>query len=513
MDIEADPHHDHDQTASRVCLCILMNHPYPRNLPMLREIYLGKFSHLRFLIPFERLDDPDVITVYRGSYNHAGYITDAFDKLQALDCDHFIFCHDDVLLNPQLSERTFRDVFPIGPNDGFISHVTPLPEDISGWAFYLGMVPKLYHPKSLLFGTGVEQSFLRQYLPDRASMEKKLIENGVVYSNEVRLSGKGRDDILEEPAKTVLNGIYTPFDAKDPRQIEIEHKCLGIIQDLIRVMNISVDIAGQGYNVDGGDATVELPIPLANSGFWADLYILPKSRLADYAHYVGVASAANLFVEVMAPTLLLTCCDKVWQADELGLDASGFYRQTEVEAFEDRRFLAIHPLKMAAMGNADKRALLARLRAIAGEPNPRLPVANYGGTDGSLFDIDGAEAQGWHPPGLLVDWSSDLVATVSFHFDTRIALRGLRVQLSIPTHPRLGRLSGAVALNGEARLFSAKSPTTEVEVEFPVEQFRRDGRNLIEVKADQLVRPSDVQPECSQDHRLLGVGLRGLTFF
>ena len=35
--------------------------------------------------------------------------------------------HDDVLLNPALNERNFRDTFPLGPDDGFYPSLMPLP--------------------------------------------------------------------------------------------------------------------------------------------------------------------------------------------------------------------------------------------------------------------------------------------------------------------------------------------------------------------------------------------------
>ena len=37
-----------------VCLCVIFNHPFPGNLPLLRRIYQGRFSHVRFLMPLMR---------------------------------------------------------------------------------------------------------------------------------------------------------------------------------------------------------------------------------------------------------------------------------------------------------------------------------------------------------------------------------------------------------------------------------------------------------------------------
>ena len=489
-----------------------MNHPFPRNLPLLREIYLGRFSELRFLVPFERLDDRDVITVYRGSYTHAGYITDARKELGEIDCDYFIFCHDDVLLNPQLNEHRFPELFPIGPNDGFISRVGALPAYIGVWDWYFGLIPKMFYPKSLLFGSGIEFPSVVKHLPPRSLVERKLSEGGVEYSDEIRFSEKDFDQVEAHPSRLVLHGHYMAVNASDPRQVEVEALSLNICRELSRALKLSAEITGVERDTPDGEKAVKLPIPLIGGAFYTDLYILPKSRLDDYAHYVGVASAANLFVEVLAPTLLYTCCDRVWNAKELDLDDSGFERQPTVDAFVDPRLLAIHPFKMSTLSPVGKRELLAQLREIAGEADPQIPVAQPGGLDGSLFDLTSDYAEGWHAPEAWGSWAAKPLATVKFHYDPSFSLRNAKVHLSIPMHSKLGRFSGRVALNGVEQSVTAEWPTTTFEVEFQASHLRSDAPNLLEIRTDRMLRPPELDAKLANDARSIGLGLRGITF-
>ena len=512
MNVNAEAVGGNGRRGPRVCLCILMNHAYPRNLPLLREIYLGRFSELLFLVPFERLDDRDVITVYRGSYTHAGYITDARRELGEVDCDYFIFCHDDVLLNPQLNERSFPDIFPLGPNDGFISRAGPLPAYIGGWDWYFGMVPKMLQPKSLLFGAGLEYASLVKHLPRYDAVELSLHTAGMGYTKEVRLSSSRLSHVEMLPSCTVINGNNIATDLSNERQASVEALSLEVCKNLADALKISSDLAGREHLTEDGEPAVDLPIPLIASGYFTDLYILPKSRLADYAHYVGVASAANLFVEILAPTLLYTCCDKVWGASELGLNDTGFERRATVEEFGDRRFLAIHPFKMSNLSNPAKRALLTQLRAIAGESDSKLPIAIPGGTNGQLLDFAGPEASGWHAPEDWGSWAAEPSATLRFFCDAVVPLRGLTIQLVAPTHPNFARQGGWLTVNDRQMRVSVEWPETELKFVFSAADLQ-PGANIMELKSDGMVRPADVDPALANDNRLLGLGIRAMTFF
>ena len=94
---------------SKICLSFIFNHQYEKNIAKLREIYGDRFSTIRYLSPFSTYnDDQEVIPVYETSINFQGYIAQSF-KFLPNDCDYYIFCADDLLLNPDFNENNIID--------------------------------------------------------------------------------------------------------------------------------------------------------------------------------------------------------------------------------------------------------------------------------------------------------------------------------------------------------------------------------------------------------------------
>jgi hypothetical protein len=74
---------------NKLCLCVLFNHPFVENIPVIQKLYGERFSYIRYLVPLKKVNRVDVITVYRGSFSHNGYITDAKQQLDEIDCFAF----------------------------------------------------------------------------------------------------------------------------------------------------------------------------------------------------------------------------------------------------------------------------------------------------------------------------------------------------------------------------------------------------------------------------------------
>ena len=139
------------------CLCVIFNHYFPGNIPALRRLYAGRFSHVRFIQPMLQSSDPDVITVYRGSFTHGAYVSDSLGVLTPLDCERYIFIHDDVLLSPGVNEANIDEVFSIQGGDAFIGGFkSSEPEDIGRWGYWPGTLWRMLNPRNLLSGTGVD---------------------------------------------------------------------------------------------------------------------------------------------------------------------------------------------------------------------------------------------------------------------------------------------------------------------------------------------------------------------
>lgn len=497
--------HDSDSNASitpRICVCVMMNHPFPAVIPMLRRLYADRFSHLRFLIPFERSDDQDVITVYRGSYNHAAYLQDAAHELRGIDCDYFLVVHDDVLLNPKLRESNFLDVFPIGLDDGFIAEMGAMPTEFGAWEWNAAFLPRTLFPKSLLFGSGVELANLKRYMPDRRTIAAAMEKNGVRHTDRLGLDPAAMWDMRRHPAHILLYGLShaAPVDAE--RHVDIEARSLDIMRALTEVLGKALEQADGSSQGPTGATSIDLPFPVAASGYFADCYVLPKSRFDDFSHYMGVASAANLFVELMVPTLLNVCCERVHTAESLGLDLSGFHHARTLNVFCDEKVIAIHPVKLSQFLQPEaQESFFEDLREVAAWTSADEPLAARGWGPGARH-----RGKGWHGGESWGAWSAEAEA------DIQIALvrpADVKLKLRAPTHPNAPPTVGSLRyleIGNVEQSISVRVAWPDSIIEIEVPGLMPDGRGMgvIVLENDSMIIPSEFG---AADVRLLGFGL------
>lgn len=325
------------------CLCIVFNHPFPQNIPILERVYRPRFPKLKFLIPFyvENGND-DVITVYRGSFHHQGYATDAAHKLADVECSHFIFLQDDVLLNPSLNAENLDAVLEISPEGGFINNLSTLNCDIGGWHWLPGIVWKFYYPRNMLSGSGVDSlDTILRYLPPADVARKRMEKHGVGMPTVTR------DLYSLEDGSLVRDIPY--FATQDPY----------LIRTMNKVVVESLFATAPDKNL------VVFPYPLALTAWGADFFVVPKSRFPIYQHYAGILAAACTFAEVAVGTALVLAVDEISTAKDkiLGFDwVWGQDRSTPATAsmlatrFSDPRMIAVHPIKWSQL-TQDRQAL------------------------------------------------------------------------------------------------------------------------------------------------------------
>jgi len=482
-----------------------MNHAFPANLPLLRRIYAGRFSHLLFFLPFVRLDDPDVVTVYRGSYTHAAFITDAMPRLSQIDCDYFVFVHDDVLLNPQLDERNFLASFPLGPDDGFIPWTHQAPAGIDHWAWYYSLLPKLFHPKSLLFGSGIEYPNLIANLPDAETIRAGFRRSGTPFAETVQIETIAQADTTPgmhtasgSSSAVVLDGLSARLDHATPLQQSIDRASRDALETLTEALALAAQRDARGS--EGGGTTFTLPIPLAASAFFTDCYILPQSRLEAFAHYMGVAGAAGLFVEFIAPVLLHAVCERVWKASDFALDFGGFAELRRLVDFLDPAVMATHPVKFSMFKTAEQQDALAEIMACIRHGNRLRPdMAVAAGLDAT--HTDPMPREGWHQMEAWGRWASGRRA--SLHIAQPAASPGVRLRLIAPIAAGDPPFTGTVLIPGHSpQPFSIAQPNTAHVVD-----VRTSGVPLdIVITSERLFRPRDVDPTTADD-RALGIGL------
>ncbi|WBH17442.1 hypothetical protein [Sphingomonas radiodurans] len=511
-EIRADKRKD-GSSPPRVCVCVMMNHPYPANLPLLRRVYAGRFSELLFLIPFAEVDDPDVITVYRGSYAHAAYISDARARLSTIDCDYFLFVHDDVLLNPQFDESSFTDLLPLGRDDGFIPWVYKTPDRLGEWIWYFALLPRLLHPKSLLFGSGIEPNNLLRYLPTADEIRAGFVRSGATFTERVTISlptveeaGPRAHPAAGSPSVVVLDGLAAALDHADPTQRRINEHTLATLEELTAALAEAASRQG----IADEARTIKLPIPLAASAYFTDCYVVPRSRFDRFAHYMGVAGAAGLFVEIIAPTILHAVCDRVHTAATLDLNFEGFHRARRLEEFRDRKVIASHPFKFSMFkepAQADGFMRIVDTLRTGGLLRPEMAAA--AGLDASHTDT--MKETGWHILEAWGRWSAERFATLKLVAPARQGVIRFRLRA-----PRLVghhvNTSGSITLAGGASVSFVIPPTQSgLLIDVPFTTPRTGDALSITVKNDALICPRDFDT-ASPDPRWLGVGLAEIAF-
>ncbi len=298
------------RSAPRCTLVILFNHPFPKNIDKLRSIYGARFHDMLFLMPLVRVDDPSVVTVYRGGFNFHGHVADAIDAIAARDSDLYLFCQDDLLLNPALTPSGFHDSVDFDRHDGFI----PQPESFSGpgredWPWNDRVLSRIAAPTSSLYGGGVED--FARHLPPLAEATERFARYGITARRYPKPYSPG-----------VGMAAFFRRLARSPR-------------------------------------AAALPYPLAVA--FSDFFALRRDALRPVAHYLGLFAAMDLFVEVSVATAMILACrnlatlaDTPWRVSIDWTDRKELLRQgaTDLQTVYrnfDETLLYMHPVKLSAI--------------------------------------------------------------------------------------------------------------------------------------------------------------------
>jgi hypothetical protein len=321
------------------CLCFLFNHPFPQVIPHLEALYRPRFSKIKFLMPFVRLPEcPDVINVYRGSFCHQGYVTDALHDLVSVECSHYIFMQDDVMLNPRLTAPDLASKLGLEQSTGFVGRLLPINADVGSWQWLPGILWKLLYPRNPASGTGVESlSAITQALPPIDVARRAFAEYGI---RDLPVLFRSAD---VTPSKLAI-GRRGYFGARQSPEFNLDFS-----EKITAGLFDSGKVAGD---------KIELPYPLARTNQSADFYVVPKDALLDFAHYAGILAAIGLFAEIAVGSAMVLSIKKIKQCKDTGTlldwranEERGFYSDVTrlLKAFENERLIATHPVKLGAL--------------------------------------------------------------------------------------------------------------------------------------------------------------------
>jgi len=294
----------------KTTLVIIFNHRFDRNLPVLRELYEDKFDHLLFLVPFYDGPDPDVVPVIYGSHEFGGFVYNARDRLQALDCDFYVFAGDDLILRPDFDRDLGRSL-GLQLGQGYIKRLVPMTTLSYTWAHTLTAMDALY-----------KGAFnWHEFLPAREDFLQVYEKHGIHYPNfSVHSLKPVRKPRSRQEVKRWFRRAWLYFSKP-------ERRCP--------------------------------PVPLLES--YADFFIVPGEGLEKFCALNGYFAATKIHAELAIPTALAMSSPAVKTEKDSELNGIELWRPWERESVEkefnknlDRllaefpqRALYIHPVKLS----------------------------------------------------------------------------------------------------------------------------------------------------------------------
>ena len=251
-------------TFPKVCLVVIFNHRFDRNLPLLRKIYGERFSDIRFLMPFYDGADDDVIPVYESSKQFQGYLIQAYDKLKDIPCSHYLFIGDDLIINPAFDEMNFVGRIKMYDKKFLITNFAPLNSpNMFRWSWVARSSEPFYD-----YFTSWKDSL---YTYDEA-IAKFNDFFGVKYKETYD------EAFFGNPNEPGANRIAGWNDAN------------GFVAVVKYFMALNAN-------------TLHIPYPMARG--YSDIFCVSKDSLFEFSRLCGIFSAMNMFVEIAIPTAVV----------------------------------------------------------------------------------------------------------------------------------------------------------------------------------------------------------------
>lgn len=303
---------------SRVCLLVVFNHKYNKNIPVLENIYRGerqRFSDVYYLVPFiadeiEGIDASRIIRVNESSFCFQGYFPQAYDRIKNIsDYTHFVIIGDDLILNPKLSKSNIIEELGLGKDESYIKKIVP-------------------------FGKSGGDKSNKLY----SILSPFCINSGVSWKNEIPSC---------TDAKARCRNLGLEISSKLPFSFLLKK---GYCHPKYIMLTIQTLLINRGR---------KLPYPLFKA--YSDFLVIDAKSMKMFCHYSGVMAAMNIFVETAIPTAMAMACSKIvyekdrskyfgvekWEADIITFEEK--YRRNLNELYEGfgDDVLYYHPVKLS----------------------------------------------------------------------------------------------------------------------------------------------------------------------
>lgn len=304
-----------------VCLAIIYNHKYEKNIDILERIYAGRFSHIYHIMPFYRGNKPNVIGVYENSYQFSGYVAQAAKCLSSGGFSHYVFVADDMALSPGLDERNIIKRLQL---DGSTAFLTQRPRIFDRkWA-----ISWPHGLTSLAFMN--QKGNACEWHAELPSLDLACLK---FKSHGLDLSAGVDGNFWAWVHRWVM------LDGERPYFWRLLPMCGRIARKISK----------------GG-----VLYPMAFG--YSDFFVVPTSAFDEFCHLCGVMSAMRIFVEVAIPTAMVLSCARICSLEDIGLKA-----ETGVDDYSVRKrmeldtsmsyarlvekfpsdYIYIHPIKLS----------------------------------------------------------------------------------------------------------------------------------------------------------------------
>lgn len=303
-----------------VALIIIYNHRFDQNIPKLNKIYGDRFSQIYHLVPFYDGDLPNVIPVFENSFYFQGYIPQAEHILKKLECSHFVFIGDDLILNPLLTEKNILKELKIGMDSAFLP-----------WTW--GMVTKMSMEWANTF-PAINSFYLDDQLLHHAPKWQEILPPREIALNKLRKLGFESGKLNWKLLKDNHNSYRYPrfkITLKQYLKLALKRR-----------------------------RTPAYPLLTG----YSDMFILPKNKLAPFSSYCELFRQMRLWVEVAIPTALMLTVDDLileknthwkgttyWENENLTemserFDKAHFEFDSLMNSYAENE-LYIHPVKLS----------------------------------------------------------------------------------------------------------------------------------------------------------------------
>lgn len=267
---------------SKVCLIIIYNHNFERNIDVLERIYEGRFDGIYHVMPFYRGNKDNVIGVYENSYQFSGYIAQSLDKIKNPDFSHYFFVADDMVVAPWINQNNLVKILCLDESAAFISDYNLINDErFMTWS---AAIPSFMN----LLGGGNSVEY-KNFLPDARTARDILSSHGVDCGDGV----SARLFNVVTAGCRVMRRTPQRYSLLPPLGVLRKHHSLLASEDKIYPL------------VDG----------------YSDFIAVPSGSIEEFRHYCGMFAALRVFVEIAIPMALLFSCRKIVRLRDIGMKA------------------------------------------------------------------------------------------------------------------------------------------------------------------------------------------------